>query len=33
MDMLAELEAGVAQISGNSSLGSSDIIYGGDGAK
>ena len=33
MDMLAELEAAVAQISGNSSLGNSDVIYGGDGAK
>jgi len=33
MDMLAELEAAVAQISGNSSLGNSDIIYGGDAAK
>ena len=33
MDMLSELEGAVAQISGNSSLGNSDIIYGGDGAK
>jgi len=31
--MLAELEAAVAQISGNSSLGNSDIIYGGDASK
>ena len=33
MDMLAELEAAVAQISGNSSLGNSDIIFGGNATK
>ena len=33
MDMLSELEGAVAQISGNSSLGNSDIIYGGDAMK
>lgn len=33
MDMLKELEEAVAQISGDSSLGSADVIFGGSAAK
>ena len=33
MDMLKELEEGVAQITGSSTLGNSDIIFGGDTTK
>jgi len=33
MDMLKELEEGVAQIGGDSSLGSSDVIFGGNATK
>ena len=33
MDMLKELEEGVAQIGGSSTLGSADIVFGGDTAK
>ena len=33
MDFLSELEAGAAQISGNSSMGNSDIIFGGNATK